>query len=215
MSGFRGTPTGFAVVDVETTGFSPEDDRIVEVGIVTLDNRGEEVGSFSSLIDPRRGPGPTHVHGISTAMLSEAPTYGAVHAYLAALLSGRVVVGHNVDGFDLPFLRAECLRLGRSAPILSAIPSVDTWAVAHTHLGLEGRATLAECCASFGLSWDDHHSALGDARVTAALFRAMRARVGDAALGITVLLDAAASSLWPGASGMTPPWCRRARSVAL
>ena len=214
MSGCTGTPTGFAVVDVETTGFSPEDDRIVEVGIVTLDVRGDEVGSFSSLIDPRRAPGPTHVHGISTAMLSEAPPYGAVHGYLAALLSGRVVVGHNVDRFDLPFLRAECVRLGRSAPILADVPSVDTWAVAHAHLGLEGRANLAECCDSFGLSWDDHHSALGDARVTAALFRAMRARLGDAALGITELLDAAGSSLWPGASGLAPPSCRRARSGA-
>jgi DNA polymerase III epsilon subunit family exonuclease len=214
MSGLGGTPTGFVVVDVETTGFSPDDDRIVEVGIVTLDGEGDEVDSFSSLIDPRRGPGPTHIHGISTAMLSGAPTFGGLYAYLAALLSGRVVVGHNIDHFDLPFLRAECGRLGRSAPISAAVPTVDTWAVAHTHLGLEGRATLAECCQSFGLSWDDHHSALGDARVTAALFRAMRARLGDTALGIAELLDAAGSVLWPGASGTAPPLCRRARSLA-
>lgn len=214
MSGLGGTPPGFAVVDVETTGFSPDDDRIVEVGVVILDARGDEVDSFSSLVDPCRGPGPTHIHGISTAMLDEAPTFGRLHAYLATLLSGRVVVGHNVDAFDLLFLRAECVRLGRSVPHPSAVPSVDTWTVAHTHLGLEGRANLAECCASFGLSWDDHHSALGDARVTAALFRAMRDRVGDAALGIAGLLDAAGSLLWPGAAGAAPPSCHRTRSLA-
>ena len=45
-------------------------------------------------------------------MLAGAPTFAEVHPYLAGLLSGRVVVGHNVDRFDLAFLLAECRRLG-------------------------------------------------------------------------------------------------------
>ncbi len=56
---------GFAVVDVETTGFVPEEERIVEVGVVVLDRAGREAGSFCTLVDPGRDPGPTHIHGIT------------------------------------------------------------------------------------------------------------------------------------------------------
>jgi DNA polymerase III subunit epsilon len=196
--------SGFAVVDVETTGFSPDHERIVEVGVVTLDPGGDEVGAFCTLIDPRRDPGPTHVHGISADMLAGAPTFGAVHAYLADQLSGRVVVGHNIDRFDLAFIRAECFRCGGAGSVPKEVPSIDTLGVAQRHLGLRGRASLVDCCTRFGLAWDDHHSALGDARVTAALFRSMRAWLGDHSLGITDLLEAARVAEWPGASRRPP-----------
>jgi DNA polymerase III subunit epsilon len=202
--------SGFAVIDVETTGFSPEDERIVEVGVVILDPEGEEVRSFTTLIDPHRDPGPTEVHRISVPMLEGAPTFEMVHPYLAEQLSGRVVVGHNVDGFDLPFLRAECRRHGGPALAPCRVPSVDTLAVAQVHLGLQGRARLVDCCTHFGLTWDDHHSALADAKVTAALFRAMRDRLGDDILGIDDLLVAAHGSAWPGASGCPPTFRGRA-----
>jgi DNA polymerase III epsilon subunit-like protein len=200
---------GFAVIDVETTGFSPEDERIVEVGVVVLDAAGREIGAFCTLVDPGCDPGPTHIHGISGGMLAGAPTFAAIHPYLADRLSGRVVVGHNVDGFDLCFLRAECRRAGGLALVPGPVASVDTLAVAQTHLGLQGKARLVDCCTHFGLSWDDHHSALGDARVTAALFRAMRAELGDTTLGIPDLLPVAGASVWPGLSGVPPPAQRR------
>ena len=184
---------GFAVIDVETTGFSPEVERIVEVGVVVLDPWGHETGAFCTLVDPGRDPGPTHVHGISADMLAGAPTFAAIHSYLADRLSGRVVVGHNVDNFDLSFIRAECRRAGGRDLVPGRMPTVDTLAVAQAHLGLQGRARLVDCCNHFGLSWDHHHSALGDARVTAALFRSMRAQLGDVTLGIPGLLARAAA----------------------
>jgi DNA polymerase-3 subunit epsilon len=192
------------VVDVETTGFTPDLERIVEVGVVVLDPSGHEMASFCTLVDPGCDPGPTHVHGISSEMLVGAPSFGAIHPYLAELLSGRVVVGHNIDHFDLGFMRAECRRLGGELLVPGSIPSIDTLAVAQHHLGLAGRARLFECCDRYGLSWDDHHSALGDARVTGALLGAMRTELGDGALGIADLLSVAHRSAWPGASGVRP-----------
>src|SRR5664279_659055 len=47
-------PPGFAVVDVETTGFSPEQEQIVEVAVVILSPTGEEVDTFCTLVDPGR-----------------------------------------------------------------------------------------------------------------------------------------------------------------
>ncbi len=209
MYSIGAAPAGFAVLDVETTGFTPEHERIIEVGVVTLGPDGEETGSFSTLVDPGRDPGPTFIHQITPEMLIGAPTFEAIHPYLACLLSGMVVVGHNVDAFDLAFLRAECVRVGGAALAPGDLASVDTLGVAQAHLHLRGKARLVECCTHFGLSWDDHHSALGDARVTAALFRSMRVELGDDVLGIAGLLAAAAGSSWPGASPFPPPvWPR-------
>jgi DNA polymerase III epsilon subunit-like protein len=204
---------GFAVVDVETTGFIPDEERIVEVGVVVLDGEGREVGSFSTLVDPGRDPGPTHVHGITASMVAGAPTFARIRPYLSGLLSGRVVVGHNVDRFDLAFLRAECRRSGGDAAVPGLLATVDTLQVAQDHLGMRGRATLVDCCAHYGLSWEDHHSALGDARVTAALFCAMRARLGDVVLGLDRSLPGSVHDRWPGGSAVPP--CHRVRTDAL
>jgi DNA polymerase III epsilon subunit-like protein len=195
---------GFAVVDVETTGFAPEVERIIEVGVVLLDGSGREVGSFCTLVDPGRDPGPTHIHGITGPMLAGAPTFSRIRPYLAGLLSGRVLVGHNVDGFDLAFLNEECRRSGGDGAVPARWPTVDTLGVAQHHLGLRGRATLVDCCTHFGLHWDDHHSALGDARVTAALFGAMREQLGDDLLGLEQVMARAGRSVWPGGSGVPP-----------
>ncbi len=202
------------MVDVETTGFAPEVERLVEVGVVFLDADGIETGAFCTLLNPGRDPGPTHIHGISAAMLEEAPTFGAIYPHLADQLSGRVVVGHNVDGFDLAFLRAECRRTGGDRFVPGPLATVDTLLVAQHHLGLQGRARLVDCCDHFGLSWDDHHSALGDARVTASLLASMRTALGDETLGIGALLEQARFSRWPGAAAGAPPTvCRRAGSL--
>jgi len=189
---------GFAVVDLETTGFSPQSERVVEVAVVVLDPDGHEVDAFCTLVDPERDPGPTHVHGITAEMLEGAPTFGGVHAYLAGLLSGRVVVGHNVDRFDLAFLVAECRRLGGEDLVPGAVVTLDTLRVAQAYLDLPGKARLVDCCDRYQLTWDDHHSALGDARVTAALLGAMRSELGDDMLGVERLLQDSRERAWPG-----------------
>jgi len=143
-------------------------------------------------------------------MVLGAPTFGHIHPYLADLLSGRVIVGHNVGRFDLGFIRAECHRHGGDDLVAGDVPFIDTMTVARDRLDLYGRARLVECCDYFGLSWDDHHSALGDARVTAALFMAMKNRLGDDMLGITELLARAQGVRWPGAASVRPTiWGRQ------
>ena len=189
---------GFAVVDLETTGFSPTEERVVEVAVVVLDAAGTEVDAFCTLVDPERDPGPTHVHGITAEMLTHAPVFGDVHPYLAGLLSGRVVVGHNVDRFDLAFLLAECRRLGGDDLVPATVVTLDTLRVAQAYLDLPGKARLVDCCDRYQLTWDDHHSALGDARVTAALLGAMRSELGDDMLGVDRLLSSSRSLSWPG-----------------
>lgn len=195
---------GFAVVDVETTGFSPHHDRVVELAVVVLAADGDVRDRFATLVDPGRDPGPTHVHGITAGMLVGAPCFADVQPYVAHLLSGRVLVGHNVGRFDLAFLAAECARAGTGTPP-SPVVLVDTLRVARQRLDLRGQASLADCCDRFGLAWEDHHSALGDALATASLLGAMRRAVGDDELDLPAALVRASTNRWPGARDVVPP----------
>lgn len=102
----------FAIVDVETTGLNPDEDRIVEVSIVDYD--GENVSeTFSSLINPeKRIPGHiARITGISDADVADAPHFFNVAKEIVRLTEHRIIVAHNAR-FDYSFLRMEFQRLG-------------------------------------------------------------------------------------------------------
>lgn len=151
---------GFAVLDLETTGFSPaRGHRIVEIGVVLTDAQRAPVYEWTTLVDPRRSVGPTAIHGVTPAMVVDAPRFGDVADDLALLLENRVLVAHNAR-FDVAFLEAEWRRL-EQRPNLQPL---CTMALARRR---RLPAKLSECCAALGLTNPDEHRALGDARVTA------------------------------------------------
>src|SRR5690606_4867295 len=106
----------YAVIDVETTGLYPGGhDRVVEVAVVHLDSRGTVEDRWCTLVNPGRDLGARHIHGIRTADVLDAPTFGEIAGRLARLLRGRSPVAHN-QRFDLAFLRAEFGRqIGRAS----------------------------------------------------------------------------------------------------
>ncbi|TXK42153.1 hypothetical protein FR742_23595 [Nonomuraea sp. C10] len=91
-------PTGYAVIDVETTGPRPSwHDRIVEVGVVLLDPRGLVTGEWSTLVNPERDLGPQRIRGLTAAGVRHAPTFKEIAGSLAGLLRGRVPVAQSVS----------------------------------------------------------------------------------------------------------------------
>ncbi len=157
---------GFAVVDLETTGFSPRlGDRVAEVGVVLVDDAGRVEDEWCTLVNPERDLGPQHVHGIAAADVALAPTFDRVAPALLRLLEGRVLVAHNA-AFDTKFLRAEIGRAGIAAAI-DPLACLCTQQLAGRYL--TGSRALAACCATVGVVHDGAHSALGDARATAGL----------------------------------------------
>jgi DNA polymerase-3 subunit epsilon len=190
--------TPFAVVDVETTGFSPRlHDRVIEVAVVRLTPDGTIEDEYATLLNPGRDVGPTHVHGISAADVRHAPAFAEVVGDVAVRLAGAVVVGHNVR-FDLGFLTAEFGRVGVSMPPL---PAVCTLRLAYLLEPAMASRRLRDCCRHAGVAADGAHSALGDAHTTARLLAAYltaaltRGLDGFAALGCQPLT-------WPEAC-----WC--------
>lgn len=160
---------GFAVVDLETTGFSPKSDRIVEVAVVHLDADGAITGRWDTLVNPERDLGAQHVHRIRAADVAHAPTFMEIAPHLLELLHGRVLVAHNAS-FDLRFLRAEIARAGFDAH--AELPShLCTLELARELLSGAGRS-LQDCCDAFDITITDAHRAAGDAEATAQLLRA-------------------------------------------
>ncbi len=67
---------GYTVIDVETTGLSPERyDRVVEIGIVCVSHEGEIQDQWATMVNPGRDVGPTHIHGITSTAVLDAPTF--------------------------------------------------------------------------------------------------------------------------------------------
>jgi DNA polymerase-3 subunit epsilon len=164
---------GIAVVDVETTGLYPSD-RVVEIGVVLLDSFGQFEGSFTTVVNPERDVGPTHIHGLTAADVVGAPTFRDVAPQLAEVLAGRLPVAHNAS-FDLTFLARECDQAGVDFPSVS--PAVCTMRMSSQLLG--SVRSLAGACSYLSINLDHHHAALADAMAAAQVFGRLVFEVGD------------------------------------
>jgi DNA polymerase III subunit epsilon len=162
----------FAVVDLETTGWSPGAAAITEIGAVRVKGAGEvgggqRLGEFASLVNPGMPvpPGIADLTGINDWMLAGAPRLAAVLPGLLDFARGCVLVAHNAP-FDLGFLVAGCGDCGLAWPGFTVLDTVmlarqvmDPDEVPDCKLG-----TLA---GFFHARTAPNHRALADARATA------------------------------------------------
>jgi len=102
----------FAIVDVETTGASPVFDRIIEIGIICIEN-GKIASTFNTLINPQTPVSPfiERITGIKSEDLVGAPTFEDVYIKIEELLDGAIFVAHNAR-FDYGFVKNELKRSG-------------------------------------------------------------------------------------------------------
>lgn len=186
---------GYAVIDVETTGLSPErHHRIVEVAVVQLNERGAATAEWSTLLNPERDVGAGHIHGLRAADVRGAPTFERIAGALARLLAGRVPVAHNL-AFDARFLAAEYARMGLRVPI-DPSRGLCTMRMAGTYLPRAAARSLEACCTAAGVRHRDAHAALADARAAAELLGNYLSRAPSPPPW-TGLLHRAAVSEWP------------------
>ena len=168
-SGYGGVPLDqleFAVIDLETTGWSPEAAAITEIGAVRV-RGGRRQGEFASLVNPGMPVPPSieDLTGISDWMLAAAPKLTSVLPGLLRFAEGCILVAHNAP-FDLGFLLAACGDCGLTWPGFTVLDTVtlarqvmDPDEVPDCKLG-----TLA---GFFGARTAPCHRALADARATA------------------------------------------------
>ncbi len=167
-----------ACVDLETTGGLSARHRIIEVGIVLLDD-GRVVEEWSSLVNPgvRIPTTIAEFTGISNEMVADAPDFAGLRREIRQRLDGALFVAHNAR-FDYGFLRHEFRRQEErfSAPVLCTVRLSRDLFRQYTRHNLE---SLIE---RFDLECDARHRALGDARVLPSLLAAMEAATGENAV---------------------------------
>ena len=204
----------YAVVDVETTGLDPATTRVLECAVVVLEPDGAAAGEWTSLIAvPGEGElGASWLHGITRSMLAGAPPFAELAGEISHQLAGRVVVGHVLE-FDLAHLAAEYARCGLELPDLRRA-GICTRDLARACLP-PGPRSLVACCRALGVDFPAAHTALGDARATAAVFRAFLQRGvvrGAPGLGARAATLAWPRSLWePDGPSRAVPRPGRAR----
>ena len=151
------------VVDLETTGFSPGQARVISLAALALDGDGRVEESVVSLLNPGVDPGPTHVHGLTSEMLEDQPTFDEIVGDVIQLLKGRTLVAHNV-AFDYSFLTAEAELINAELPTETVMCTVELT----RRLGLELENFRLETLARhLGVAQRRPHDAFDDASVLA------------------------------------------------
>ncbi|MEI2764202.1 MAG: DEDD exonuclease domain-containing protein [Dermatophilaceae bacterium] len=186
-----GTPlreVTFVVVDLETTGGTPADCAITEVGAVKV-RGGEVLGEFQTLVNPGT-PIPAFIQvltGISDAMVATAPRIDSVLPAFLEFARASVLVAHNA-GFDVTFLKAAAAATGHPWPRLRVL---DTVTLARQVVGPDEvrNRRLGTLAAHFGARTTPDHRALHDARATVDVLHALLERVGN--LGVHTLEELA------------------------
>lgn len=158
----------WALVDVETSGLTPRQHRVLSVAVVTLGPDGRQTGEFSTLLDPGCDPGPVHVHGLTSERLRGQPTFGQVAGRIAELLRDRVLVAHNAQ-FDYDFLAHEFARAGVHLPVARRL---CTLALNRRVDPPTPNLRLGTLAAHYGVKQTRAHDALDDTRVLAGILRA-------------------------------------------
>jgi DNA polymerase III alpha subunit (gram-positive type) len=171
----------FVALDVETTGNRPF--LVLEIGAERFDLE-RPLAFFDTLVETRApiNPYARRRHGITRDMLAGAPGFGAARRAFLEFARGAVLVEHSHDAFD-----TWLLGRGLRAPLPN--PVVDTTALARLVLELPAGQTpgLIRLVSELDLEFEPQHAALGDARATAGVFRALvklgRERLGWRRLG--------------------------------
>lgn len=171
----REPDAGWAVIDVETSGFRPGQARIISVAALGLDADGRVEQSVVSLLNPGVDPGPTHVHGLTAAMLEDQPQFADIVGDVVEVLRGRTLVAHNV-AFDYSFLAAEAEMAEAELPVDSVMCTVEL--ARRLELGVEN-LRLETLAAHWGVTQERPHDAFDDAMVLTGVLAAALERARD------------------------------------
>ncbi len=156
----------FVVFDIETTGFSPVNNRIIEIGAVKVSG-GKVVDRFSAFVNPQT-PIPFEIEkltGIRDDMVVDAPVIEEVLPRFLQFCDGCVLVAHNAN-FDMSFIMENSRRQG----LAMKHTYVDTVGIARVLLPNQSKHTLDAVAKALNISLENHHRAVDDAECTAWIF---------------------------------------------
>ena len=157
----------FIVFDIETTGLSPKDDKITEIGAVLIKN-GEVIDTFSTLVNPETiiSTEITEITGITNDMVKDAPTQNVAIKQFIEFIKDIPLVAHNAHGFDIRFIKIAA----ENANIVFTNTYVDTLPLTRTLLVGLKNYRLDTIAKHLNVSSFNHHRAIDDAKALAEIF---------------------------------------------
>lgn len=160
----------FAVVDVETTGFDPDNERILQVAAVVVDGQGNLVETFDTVVRPENPEeyrhGAEHIHGISEDDVAHGMPLRQALEKVWGMSEGRLFTAHNAR-FDIGFLHAESARVGIEKRVDRYVDTLELARMADRER--TRKHTLSALCDHYGIEIGRAHEALADATATARL----------------------------------------------
>lgn len=179
----------YASIDLEVAGpagkadlkrrdmFDPEQGRIIEVGVVVYNQRGEEVERFEKLSRPdadffkQHGTGAPEIHGITKSMIANSRSWPEVAPEVARVLEGKVMLAQNAS-FEKSWLSRHLPAFNKKGEVLI----VDTMDIAQKHLDIPNNK-LSTICKKVGVAYTNGHRAMHDAEVAGEAFFALQRRI--------------------------------------
>ena len=155
--------------DLETTGTDVSRDRIVEISVLKVYPNGNRE-SKTWLVNPTIPipPASTDIHGISDAMVAQAPTFKELAKQIHNMIKDSDLAGYNSDRFDIPLLAEELLRAGVDFDLKNRV-TVDVQTIFHK---MEQRTLSAAYKFYCKKSLDNAHSAEADTTATYEILKA-------------------------------------------
>lgn len=158
----------YVVFDLETTGVSPYNDEVIEISAVKA-RKGKVVEEFSELVNPKRTIpfAASRVNNITDDMVSDAPFFDEVLRHFLEFVGEDVLVGHNIQSFDMKFIYRDCERYFHQ---LITNDYVDTLILAKRCFPEWRHRRLGDLANYYGISTQGAHRALADCRMNQRVF---------------------------------------------
>ena len=159
------------VLDTETTGLDVNNgDRIVEIGIVELENHVQTGNYFHYYLNPERNSSlqALKIHGLTTEFLKDKPKFIDIADQLIDFVSDSKIIIHNAS-FDLGFINSELRKCEKKELDDNSI--IDSLLLAKKHF-LGQSVSLDSLCRKFDIDISDReiHGALKDAKLLAHVY---------------------------------------------
>lgn len=156
----------YAIIDIETTGLSPNNDKITEIAIYIHDGK-KVINKYSTLINPNRNIpyNITRITGITNEMVKDAPQFWEVAKDIVILTEGKSIVAHNAS-FDYNFIRNEYKSIGYNYKR----DKLCTVKLSRKIIPKHKSYSLGKLCEDLGIKIEGRHRAAGDAFATVKLF---------------------------------------------
>ena len=161
----------YVVFDLETTGISPKNDRIIEISAVKVKNH-IIIDEFSELVNPEceipfRA---SQINGITDDMVKDARTFEKVLPDFLDFIGEEILVGHSIHNFDMKFLYRECKDI--YGKVLGN-DYIDTLYLARKYLPKLSHHRLVDLADYFAISSEGAHRALNDCRMNQGVFECL------------------------------------------